>query len=90
MSDKNTLIESAAELEDIQMQIVELLDSAMAIIRKTDIPQIATRAQSYWCAHIKIALFNNSGYLGRSMCTFEDTIQEIYSQIEKLDAKDDQ
>ena len=35
------------------------------------------RAESYWIAHITTAVTNDHGYLGKSMASLQDTIDEI-------------
>ena len=38
------------------------------------------RAEAYWKAHIICALRNDHQYLGGSMCTLEDTIEELEAE----------
>jgi hypothetical protein len=68
-------------LFEIKEQMSELLFEAEQIIRQAanDVGDriIYQRAKSYWLAHIATALSKESEYLGGSMSTFEDTIEEL-------------
>ncbi len=61
-------------LNEIKEQMLELLDEA-----KNLIPEGMTkeRARCYWYAHIKTALLKEHEYLGGSLVTMEDTINEL-------------
>jgi hypothetical protein len=78
---EDTMDESKAEaldrLKEIQSEMLELLDEADRILRHDFKGMIYERARSYWLAHVKMALTKDHGYLGGSMCDFEDTIKEI-------------
>jgi glycine/D-amino acid oxidase-like deaminating enzyme len=59
--------------EEIKEQIKELLDEAFDLV-----PDHArARAESYWYAHISMALDEDHGYLGGSMCSMQDTLEEF-------------
>ena len=58
--------------EEIKEQIKELLEEAFDLV-----PDHARdRAESYWYAHISMALDEDHGYIGGSMCSMQDTIEE--------------
>ena len=58
--------------EEIKEQIKELLEEAIELV-----PDHARdRADSYWYAHISMALDEDHGYMGGSMCSMQDTIEE--------------
>ncbi len=61
-------------LEEIREEMLELLEEARNII-----PEGTTksRAEMYWYAHIKTAILKEHDYLGGSMVTVDDTIEEL-------------
>ena len=78
--------EDIERLRNIQEEISELIGEADTIISDIDkVGSIYDRAKSYWMAHIKTALYNDTEYLGGSMVTMEDTIEEL----EEFDADED-
>jgi len=65
--------------EEIKEQIKELLDEAFDLV-----PDHArARAESYWYAHISTALDEDHGYLGGSMCSMQDTLEEFDEEDEE-------
>jgi hypothetical protein len=64
-------------LREIQGEIGELLDEALHCIR--DAGGSTAQADAYWKAHIICALRNDHEYLGGSMVTMQDTIEELES-----------
>ena len=72
------------ELGEIQTQILELVEQARALLRNNDHQGALMRAEAYWIAHVTTAISNNHGYLGKSMVSLQDTIDEI------KDAEDDE
>ena len=72
------------ELGEIQSQILELVEQARALLRRHQLQGALMRAESYWIAHVTTAISNNHGYLGKSMVSLQDTIDEI------KDAEDDE
>lgn len=71
------LQEIADELRELQAQMLECLDEAKRLIEQTGQDITLQRAEAYWLAHARIALTNSHGYLAGSMCSMEDTIEEI-------------
>jgi hypothetical protein len=67
--------EKAEELAEIGMQMAELLSQAREILRGTGL--IGERAKAYWVGHVAIALSDDNEYCGRSMCTLDDTVNEL-------------
>ena len=65
------------ELGEIQSQILELVEQARALLRRNELQGALMRAESYWIAHVTTAISNNHGYLGKSMVSLQDTIDEI-------------
>ena len=72
------------ELGEIQSQILELVEQARGLLRRNGLHGALMRAESYWIAHITTAASNDHGYLGKSMVSLQDTIDEI------KDAEDDE
>ena len=72
------------ELGEIQSQILELVEQARALLRRNELQGALMRAEAYWIAHVTTAISNNHGYLGKSMVSLQDTIDEI------KDAEDDE
>ena len=58
--------------EEIKEQIKELLEEAISLVPSGE----RARAESYWFAGISIALDEDHDYLGGSMCSMQDTINE--------------
>lgn len=67
--------ELADELEEIKAQMLDLLQEAEGLLRGTGV--ILDRARSYWLAHIRTALDDDHDYLGGSMHTMQDSIDEL-------------
>ena len=65
------------ELGEIQSQILELVEQARALLRRNELQGALMRAESYWIAQVTTAISNNHGYLGKSMVSLQDTIEEI-------------
>ena len=65
------------ELGEIQSQILELVGQARALLRRNGLQGALMRAESYWIAQVITAISNNHGYLGKSMVSLQDTIEEI-------------
>lgn len=65
------------ELGEIQSQILELVDQARGLLRRNDLQGALMRAESYWIAHVITAVSNDHGYLGGSMVSLQNTIDEI-------------
>jgi hypothetical protein len=59
--------------EEIIGEIKELLEEAIDLV-----PEHArSRAEAYWFAHISMALDEDHGYVGSSMCSMQDTLEEF-------------
>ena len=68
--------EDLERLEEIRDEMKELLNEAARILRKGD-DAAYERARVYWLAHIRTALDKEHDYLGGSMITMQDTIDEL-------------
>jgi len=64
--------------EEIKVQIKELLEEAIELV-----PDHArARAKAYWYAHMSTSLDEDHGYMGGSMCSMQDTIEEFDEEEE--------
>ena len=61
-------------LQEIKNEISELLFEAKQLLPKGI---VGDRAKSYWLPHMQMALDNSHDYLGGSMCTMQETIDEM-------------
>jgi hypothetical protein len=64
-------------LNEIKEEIKELLSEAHGIVRCSEDYMALRRAESYWYAHIRIALDDESEFVGRSMVSMQSTIDEL-------------
>ncbi len=62
-------------LVEIKDEIKDLLEQAERLIRATGLPY--DRARAYWLAAIKMNLDNEHDFLGSSMNTMQETIDEL-------------
>ncbi|WP_247664420.1 hypothetical protein [Ralstonia pseudosolanacearum] len=76
------------ELTEIQQQMLELIENARGLLKAGGFGSALDRAEDYWIAHLTCAISHDHGYLGRSGCTLQDTIEEIESG-EGEDEEDD-
>ncbi len=74
----------ASRLCEIKDEMLELLgeahDIVRALARESHNDIILARAEAYWLPHVEMALSNDHQYLGGSMCSMEDTIQELNAE----------
>jgi hypothetical protein len=72
----------ANELQEIKEQMLDLLEEAKDLL-----PEGITkeRAKSYWYAHIKTALLKEHEFLGGSLVTVDDTIEELNEESEEVE-----
>ncbi|MEF9388571.1 hypothetical protein V4890_23555 [Ralstonia solanacearum species complex bacterium KE056] len=79
---RNDVVE---ELTEIQQQMLELIENARGLLKAGGFGSALDRAEDYWIAHMTMALSDDHGYLGRSGCTLQDTIEEIGSGEDEED-----
>ena len=77
MSNTATRDEVIDQLREIQEQILELIDNAKGLLKAGGYDGARMRAEAYWIPHVITAISNDHGYLGGSMTTLQDTIEEI-------------
>jgi hypothetical protein len=70
--------------DEIKDQIKELLDEAIDLVPDGGVKE---RARSYWYSQIVTALDDDHEYMGGSMCTMEDTLNE-FDEEEDYDDED--
>lgn len=61
-------------LTEIQWEMLDLMQRAKDLVRGTD---AEAQANAYWIPHIIMALTNEHEYVGRSMCSMQDTINSL-------------
>jgi hypothetical protein len=71
--DENTY-DIGQQLMDIALEIKELADSAMRLVRGT--PEEG-RARSYWYPHIVMAVSDDHGYMGKNMATMSGSAEAL-------------
>lgn len=72
--------------EEIKEQIKELIDEALDLVPEGG---VKARARAYWYPQIVMALDNDHEYMGRSMCSMQDTLEEFCDEDEEEDFEDD-
>ena len=75
MTDATQRQEAIDRLREIQSEMEELLIEALQCIREAG--GSTAQAEAYWKAHIVCAIRNDHGYLGGSMVTLQDTIEDL-------------
>jgi len=69
--------------EEIKEQIKELLEEAIDLV-----PDHArARANAYWYAHISTSLDDDHDYMGGSMCSMQDSLEE-FDDVEEDEEED--
>lgn len=72
-------------LREIKDDIKNQIGEARNLLRFVESATTKERAKSYWLSQIETALDNDHDWLGGSMCTMEDTINELDYEEEELD-----
>lgn len=67
--------EAVARLEEIREEIKALNEEALMLVRSAGAHE--ERARVYWYAHIQQAVDSDHEWLGGSMCTMEESANEI-------------
>ena len=66
--------EDRERFEEIIGEIKELLEEAIDLVPEG----IArSRAESYWYGNMIVNVNDDHGYMGRSMCSMQDTLEEF-------------
>ncbi len=71
------LSEIADELREIQAEILEKLDEAKHLLAEAGLDGSLGQAESYWIPHIICAVSNEHSYLGGSMYTLADSVEDV-------------
>lgn len=74
-------LDKAIKLDEIKTNISELIYEARDILSGTGIT--LQRAERYWMAQILTALDNDDEYVGGSMFTLQDSINELKGEDEE-------
>ena len=70
--------------EEIIGEIKELLEEALDLVPEG---YVRSRAESYWYAHMIVNVTDDHGYMGGSMCSMQDTLEE-FDEVEEEDEED--
>jgi len=73
--------EKVERMLEIKEEIKDLVSEVVKILRDAE-GSTLSRAKAYWIPHIKMALDKDHGYLGGSMVTMQDTINELDDDYE--------
>ena len=74
-------------LEHIKGRMEELIEEAKDLVQGAD-RAVYARAKGYWIAAIITALSKEHEYMGGSMVTMEDTIEELAELAEDVEDED--
>ena len=66
--------------EEIIGEIKELLEEALDLVPEG---YVRSRAESYWYAHMIVNVTDDHGYMGGSMCSMQDTLEEFDEEDEE-------
>jgi len=84
LKDSNPYVEDAQEPADVaevlrmyEEELKDMVIEMQEIVKRVRIGRIAERAMSYWIGDIATAISKDSGWLGQSGVTLEETIKEI-------------
>ncbi len=69
-------LEIVSELKDLKGQITELINDALQLVQEA-VGKRADLDKRTWHAHIEQAVSNDHQWLGRSIHTLQDAIEEI-------------
>ena len=75
---------AANQLMEIKIEIKDLVERALDIVREEGTPRMINEAKAYWYAQILTKLDKDHDYLGGSMCTMEDTIKKINKENQEI------
>lgn len=76
-------VQTAERLGEIKDEMKQLAQEAIDMVRRLGYDsQIYNRAKGYWYAHIVMALDKEHDFLGGSMCSMQDTIDELTEEAE--------
>jgi len=74
--------EDIDRLSEIRDEMLDLVEEAKGIMSSIE-DIVGDRAKSYWIPQLIMGLTTNHNYLGGSMCTMEDTIEELKELLEE-------
>ena len=77
MSDKNRFEEIIGEIQELLNEALDLVPEGYA----------RSRAESYWYAHMIVNVTEDHGYMGGSMCSMQDTLEE-FDEVDEEDEED--
>ena len=71
--------EDRERFEEIIGEIKELLEEAIDLVPEG---MAHSRAESYWYGNMIVNVNDDHGYMGRSMCSMQDTLEEFDEEVE--------
>ena len=71
--------EDKNRFEEIMVEIKELLDEALELVPEGF---ARSRAQSYWYGNMIVNVTDDHDYMGGSMCSMQDTLEEFDEEEE--------
>lgn len=74
--------EAVERIEALVEDIYEDLEEIRRTLQEAA-PELLSAAESYWLAHVDAALLNRGGWLGKSMLTAQDTLEQLRRQAEE-------
>ena len=78
-------IEAISVLEELLIEIKEKIEEAFEIVSEIGSEITIARAKSYWYSGLLMELDEEHGFLGGSMCTLQDTINELMADDEEYE-----
>ncbi len=79
--------ETVNELEEAREELLEALERFRNTLKAAGCSAALTRLDAYCYAHIKIAAGGEHGYLGNSMYSLTDAINEVREAIEQSEGE---
>ena len=73
-------------LQELLEEIKEKVEYAFELVAQVSPEDVTARAKAYWYAQILTTLDEDSQWLGGSMCTLQDTINELSELDEDEDS----
>ena len=71
------MTDTSVRLEQKLIELKMIMDDIVDIVDSIECSHIKNRAQSYWIPHIYMAVDNEHQWMGGSMVTGMDTVEEL-------------
>ena len=76
--------EDKNRFEEIIVEIKDLLEEALGLVPDG---LARSRAESYWYGNMIVNVTDDHGYMGGSMCSMQDTLEE-FDEVEEEEEED--